>query len=1029
MAELQQIPFRAGLDEGTDPKQLPAGTLKVAKNVRQDKSGRVVKRHGTELLTNSTVAGGTVTASGRLFEAAKGGLGMTDGTYAYTWAPDVSKWSAVDTVAAFSVTRKPLVSSSQSVAAASCAVYGSMLVSVWSLPDSTYGGGTTDVPVFFQVTSIDTDEVLVPPTKLTSVGHNPRVVIFGTKAVFLWNSSFSTLRYCDLTMTTLSLGTAADLDTGTATGGGFDACVSGSYLYVVYKLAAGSDRTRVQAFTSSYVTVTGTTDFGGTGYTGYAISATVGEYVYVAASDGSGNVVLATLTPNTLFLVGAPSIVYAAAGSMLAGVAFVERASATTCLVGVNEIDASNGLNPRRATTFIATNTTHAITANTTRRTNHALWSTHAWSMGGKWYAAANAIVGSSDISPMSTLVLEIGTSAYTSAVAPHLHIATLENQTAGMPISNTTTNGAVTLDADGFAYVPSMFRREERTVGSYAPVGVNVNRVATGGDALRMLKNGNVDLFVSGAPSMFDGHTVQPYGFPYGPQIGTIAYAGSGGSIAAGTYQYCCVFVRSSPNGVTQRSMPGPVHAGTAGASDIAVIPITSASPGGKLTEGTGFSLSACNVRVDTYRSTIGGSILHKLTFEPTHNIVDNFSTTSLLSLSDANADADITNGGTATTTLASRPQIYTASELDDVPPPAATTGAVHKNRFWLIASDEFTLWASKDASEDLEIAPGFNEELTLGFAVRKKALASLDEKLVVFGASDIDIVFGDGPQADGEGGSWQVSRVHTDIGCGSPRSVVVAPPGIPFLSSRGFELLDRGLTVSYIGAPVEDTLASYPVVTSAVLVPDDEEVRWTCNNSGATSGVVIAWNYRINAWYTRTYWSADGLTLGAPITDAAIVNGVYTMLLASGRVIQETTEHSKDVRSSDVYVPLEVQAPVYPTGPVGWHRLKDVQIVGQSLSNHKLTIEVSRDFSASFEQTKTWAEGTDVTTVGPLEQARMTLKHQKRQAAVVRIYDAAPTDILYSIGTGQGPALELLSLYVLPKTGPAKISASRRA
>ncbi len=32
MAELIQLPFRAGVDEGTDPKQLPPGTLKVGKN-------------------------------------------------------------------------------------------------------------------------------------------------------------------------------------------------------------------------------------------------------------------------------------------------------------------------------------------------------------------------------------------------------------------------------------------------------------------------------------------------------------------------------------------------------------------------------------------------------------------------------------------------------------------------------------------------------------------------------------------------------------------------------------------------------------------------------------------------------------------------------------------------------------------------------------------------------------------------------------------------------------------------------------
>ena len=37
MSQYIQLPFKAGIDEGTDPKQLPAGTLKVGQNVRQDK--------------------------------------------------------------------------------------------------------------------------------------------------------------------------------------------------------------------------------------------------------------------------------------------------------------------------------------------------------------------------------------------------------------------------------------------------------------------------------------------------------------------------------------------------------------------------------------------------------------------------------------------------------------------------------------------------------------------------------------------------------------------------------------------------------------------------------------------------------------------------------------------------------------------------------------------------------------------------------------------------------------------------------
>lgn len=49
---------------------------------------------------------------------------------------------------------------------------------------------------------------------------------------------------------------------------------------------------------------------------------------------------------------------------------------------------------------------------------------------------------------------------------------------------------------------------------------------------------------------------------------------------------------------------------------------------------------------------------------------------------------------------------------------------------------------------------------------------------------------------------------------------------------------------------------------------------------------------------------------------------------------------------------------------------------------------------------QTKTFEDGSDVTSPDELEQAQVVLKHQKRQAAVVTIFDEAPD-------TGEGPIL----------------------
>jgi hypothetical protein len=358
-------------------------------------------------------------------------------------------------------------------------------------------------------------------------------------------------------------------------------------------------------------------------------------------------------------------------------------------------------------------------------------------------------------------------------------------------------------------------------------------------------------------------------------------------------------------------------------------------------------------------------------------------------------------------------------------VPPPAALTGCVHRSRFALLAADRRTLWMSKVAEEDLGLFPGFNEALTIFFERKKYALASLDERLVAFGEDNVDLVEGDGPDSNGDANTWRTVGLQTDVGCTNPRSVVSTPMGIMFQSSDGdLVLLDRELSIQWIGRPVADRLAAFPTITSAVLVSDEHEVRFTCNAADGLTGIVLVFDYDRGAWYVRKYYDADSASVSMPIADAALIDDVYTMLLSGGRVYRETGANSLDAGSQ--YVKMAAEIYVSPAGNQGWSRVKDVQLLGTSLTNHDLTISVARDFATSFEQVETFTAQGDVTTVGPLEQARVTLAQQKGQAFRVRVEDATPTS--GAVGTGEGFLLEGLALHVQPKPGPAKVSSGRK-
>lgn len=1027
---LLHVQFR-GLDEGTDPKTQPVGALLAAINCRMDKARRLHKRWGTLGLNNELLGGASnVTAGARLVELSDGNVGLVSGTGLYSWVDDPEQWKLVDSVCPLRTTRRPHIDNASSVAWMDFAVSTSLnlLVSVWRVADATYGGFTGDANIFFQVVDINTQDIIHPPTLVTSAGRYPHVVILSGKAVFLWATSSGDLGYRDLTLSTLTLGSAGTLDTGLSATIGFDAHVAGTTLYAIYRLAAGANRTRIRGFNTSYVATISPADFGGSVHTRYSLHVTTGENAYALVNDGGGNVNIYTMSPSTLAITAGPTTIFTAAGSNLGNPAFITRASASTALVGINETDALSGLTVQRATTMVVDGTTHAISANTTRRTSHVRWTSEPFQVSSVWYAVAQTYLGgSSGVEASSDLLLEIHTSAYSAATAPHPHVGTLENQTAGT--TGPLYGYAVPVDGNGVAWVASQFRREERE-DQYAPTGVNMNRVTTGGDIFRPLKNGRVTMLIGSAPFVADGYTTAPYGFVHGPRIGTITWSGAGGAVAAGNYQYAGHYVRQGPDGVMQRSQVANVRATTAGATDTGTIPYASACVSPKLSEQTGYSNTASPVRVLTYRTEVNSSVLFQLTYEPTHNTVTSSPTSAVVTLTDTRADADVTGGASTSPSvvLSARPTLYTDTELDDIPPPAATTGTVHRNRFWLIASDETTVWASKDGSEDLGIAPGFNEALTLQFASRKRALASLDEKLVVFGDDDIDLVHGDGPDSNGDSNTWSIARLQTDVGCINPRSVVVTPFGVIFESRRGLEMLDRGLNVSPVGQAIEDQLTTYPTITSAVLVAEEGEVRFTCTDTAGANGIVIVWDYVNKFWHTRKYYDAlDTENTSTPFVDALLIGGVYHMLTAGGRVYKEVTGTYFD-HDEDAWVSRDVQlAWISPGGPNAWHRFRRWQVLGTNVTTHDLKLSVARDYATAWEQDNTFAAQTTPTTVGPIQQARISPKYQKATSMRLRLQDLTPTT--GDVGNGAGPIWEAVTLEydVLEKT--ARTSAAEQA
>lgn len=1023
-----QIHF-LGVNEGDDPKNLPPGTMLRALNVQMDKSRRLGKRRGTVGLVKSIVGGGSVATGVRLLTRGDDS-GVTDGEKAYVYSGSLAAWRAIDRPTNVHATKRGFIDSTRSVAAVDCAISGDLLVSVYK---------TDTGAIFVQVDSVATGERLLPALLLASSSCSyPRVLINGTNAL-LFFSAGGTVEYQTLSLTSLSLtgGSGSLVTNSTATAGPIDVAIgtsaTGNTLYLLYCKTGGGSAVTLASFdidaapslitSSSYATASL--------YSCRLVYGASSSRILAIYADATNGAFVVTTTVNLVAVAG-PTSVIGAAGVLSV---FIAEASATHALVGWTRTAATAD----RFDTELVSIAAIAVTAASVRTTYGLRYASAPWTVVGRWFcqALANRHPAATGPAASSSVVCEIETVAsITGAVdCPHVHVATLENQTGWQPgITGYVVRSAT--DANGWIRIPSIYRnREPLSAGSVIPIGWSLYRLATGdGDTGRPVSLAGAALCAAAAPYWYDRDSAYPYGFAHPPTIVSVTDTGVG-AMAAGVYSYVATYAWRDANGVLHRSMPSPALTGTAGANRALTVVVATASLSGRQ-KAAAVGSCANPVLVELWRTVVTGVGPHyRVTLEPEYQVVLNDSHASTVSLVDTKADANI-GGGSNTGALTAQQVLYTdLGELENVPPPSFITVATHRGRLVGIGPDLRTVWLSKDSTLDATLAPGFNEALTLAFAHDKTALASLDAVLVVFGMDRIDVVHGDGPDDKGDQNTWQIQSVQTDVGCTNPRSVVTAPMGVLFESRRGIELLDRGLGVTWIGKGIDDTLTDYPFVTSAVLVADLSEVRWTCDD-GEGNGIVLVFDYLNKVWFTRTYNDAsDTGNAGVPFVDAALIDGVYTLLTVGGQVYRESSATALD--GATTYVETDVLlAPIsaqpgrsgWSNDNLGWQRAKDLTLMGTSTAEHDLAISFAQDYANTFSQTETFAAGTTPTTPGPLEKARVTIATQKCQAIQIRIRDLTPTGNVAYGNSSYGPILESIALRVGTAGEVAKTSAGQQ-
>lgn len=1029
---LVQLPFRAGIDEASDPKQTPVGKLRLLENGVWNKIGRVEKRFGVRALGFATTAGGFTGGIKRLWSRG-GELAMTDGARAYSFIEAKQQWRSADLMPGLEATWKTGIESLGSASQPDVDASDDYIALVWR----GYGGSSTDGHIFLRLIDRATGSVVVSEFEVSagaSTQVHPRVLIMATQIVVVYRVTVNdniVARCFDLATLTWSAAVVLCNDAHSTTFC-YDVAKNGADFTLVYQTNANA--LTIYSFDETgAVTVVPPANIAATSNIAcVSLHATVGENLYVVYGvTGTFTVRYAVLDPASLAITNAATTIYTGTG--------------VTRFVGVVRYDASNAIvcYTEQVSTTQEETSTHKVSSAgvidgpSQRRTRWARLCSKPFVLNDRFYMTLTSVrpaLAIADIRAFqnTSYVVEIETS--TNVIngigvphLPHRMVACIRPRNGGHePISVVAgahpTPPLVPI-VDGQALVPTLYVTNAPDESSRQRCGVSLATLAAPSrDPWRAARVGDALAIACGAPSVWDGRCVNDIGFLHPPRV-VSATPGGGGNQAAGNYAWCFVYEYIDANGMLHRSLPSQPTLVTLTAGQSVAFVLENATTSSRTDTETGTSsLQALPVRIVPYRTVANGSTFYRMTLEPNVNVVTNDPTVATTAWTDTRSDSALDGGSTA---LSSRPYLYTTGGvLDEACPPSFTTIKLHRSRLFGVAGDLRNVWFSKTFSEDPGVFPGFHEDLRFVLDDEIIGIESLDDKLVIFTRDGIFIVTGDGPAANGDGTDHsQPVLVQSDLGCIDAKSIVATPDGVMFQTMRGLYLLTRALELVWLGRSVQDTLAAFPNVKSAELVGHRSQVRFTCVDNDGTSGRTLVYDYVNREWSVFRFH--DDYNPDA-VFDTTVYHGGVWYAGGGNVVADDETTHL----DAGEWVTLAAElAWLSPGGALAWHRVQTVSLLGTSKTPHDIIMKVARDYEATYMQTATFLAGSAVAAVGPLEKVRIRLKHQKLEAVLVRIEDRTPTDPgTYPVGTGQGAFLEGLGFIVAPKSGPARASASRR-
>lgn len=1000
------ISFAQGVDQKSDPKRISPGKFLELRNSVFTKAGLLSKRNGFGDLTELPDSSSTflTTFNGNL-------TAVSDSILAYSQSSDT--WISKGGIKPIDLSVMPLIRSNLNQTQADSAVSDNGLVC------SAYtevNGGTTTIK-YVIADSVTGQNIIAPqdiPIASGAVSGSPRVFLLSNYFIIAFTNvitATSHLQFIAISVSNPTVVTAAAdiassyIPTNSLS---WDGVVVGSNLYLAYNTTTGGQSIKVTYLTSSLVVATPVT-FAGAKSTMMSLSADnttpSTPLIYVNYYNVTSTLVHTLIVDQSLNTVLSPT-----AGTNL---------GALTNLTSV----ASSGVGHLYVEVINAYSYDASISSN---------------------YVATISCTQAGAVSSSSIVIRSVGLAskafmvdsetymltAYSSGYQPTYFLVNGSGMilaklayangggylTAGLP--NVSIIGSI-------AKIPYLIKdmveatnKSQGLVAAAAPpvysqLGINLASFHIGvSNILAAEIGGNLNL-TGGFIWAYDGYLPVEQGFHLWPDSIKVTTSAIGGLLVAQEYFYVVTYEWSDNQGNVFRSAPSiPVSVTTTGTTSSNTISV----PTLRLTAKTANRVKLCVYRWSTAQQTY-------------------YQVTSITSptLNDTAIDSINVTDVLADTAIIGNNILYTTGGvLENIGAPAASNVTLFNDRlFYILAENRNLLGFSKAIIEGtpvelsdlltLYVAPSIGAQGPTG---PMTAISAMDDKLIIFKKNAINYISGTGPDNTGANSQYSDAVFITSvIGCENQASIVFIPNGLMFQSDKGIWLLERNLSTSYIGSPVEG-FTSGGTVVSALTIPGTTQVRFTLD-----SGVTLMYDYFYGQW--GTFENVPGIS-------STLYNDLHTYLNDNGKVFQETPGEY-----------LDGSAPVLISFKTGWMNLAGFQgfqrfyqmfLNGDYLTPFNLYCQFAYDFSENPSQAvrviptnvpsnwgneALWGNGTPWGGTPKSFEARVFPEVQKCesfQVIINEIYDPS-----FSVAAGAGLTLSGISLVVGLKKGYRTQSSSQ--